>query len=225
MRLLLSLSLTLIAAAVFAQDRVTLSDGRIQECKVLRFSGGVFACQTPNGIVLEQPQENIKSIAFDAGPMSPRQGVASTAPLVGRFYVDVDDAATLYVNGTKLYRAGVGASYSGETSINVGDAIVASLENFKGPSRFRLAFVTTDRRSVVVFKASDFKQLGMQPILEITAATISKTLEAPQRLKLPPNEQLLPITPKEHPDAVWGNGRNCLVGACLTREMISTPRR
>ncbi|MCX6907225.1 MAG: hypothetical protein NTY01_04190, partial [Verrucomicrobia bacterium] len=52
---------------------------------------------------------------------------ADEKPVKGTFITNVDDHATIYVNGIKVFHADIGTSRSEETELKIGDRVVAHL--------------------------------------------------------------------------------------------------
>ncbi|MEI6150343.1 MAG: hypothetical protein WCS01_14680, partial [bacterium] len=153
----------------------------------------------------------------------------SGGDLKGRFYLMVGGVVKLYVNGTLLHEARWGNSFTDEIDISPGDTVVAELTQPGGASMFKLAFLTSDRRSVVNFRASDFRDLGIQPIADLKPEAIKRAQVRAQKLKDSnkggSKEVLLPDGIKDRSDAVWGSKVNCLLGASIAKEMITPIRQ
>lgn len=80
-------------------------------------------------------------------------------PIVGKFYVDIDDAMDLYVNGNKVHHSDIGTSSTKELTLIPGDRLVVNLWNKGGPYGLKLLFVSTDRRFIINFKIENFRVL------------------------------------------------------------------
>src|SRR4051794_20372137 len=73
-------------------------------------------------------------------------------PVKGKFYISVDDTASLFVNNRQLYKAHIGESSSSETLLEPGDRIVVKLLNTGGPRKFAMIFVSTDQKTIISFR-------------------------------------------------------------------------
>ena len=209
----------LAAAGAFAQDQVQLHSGKAANCRVIRYASGMFVCEMADGQTNQVAAYNVKAIDFDAAGTAP--GAVETADtLKGRFYVAVVEAAKLYVNG-KLVHTATANSFSEETTLSPGDLVVADVEHWQFQPYLKLAFMTADRRLIVNFKANEFRDLGVQPIADVTPDTVAKAQTRVQKVKEANQTPLLPQPIKDNSDAVWGTGKHCLLGTRITREMIA----
>ncbi|MCX7824186.1 MAG: hypothetical protein N2689_01330 [Verrucomicrobiae bacterium] len=150
--------------------------------------------------------------------MTPKPG---DQPVVGRFYVSVDDAATIFVNGRQVAHAGINESSSPETTLRIGDVIAIHLVNKGGPKRFKMVFVSNDNRTVISFRHGEYREVGLQPHGSVTKEMVlncSKRVN-PQRGRQPK------LHPGQLPDTsswVWGSSAKCMIATVVSSEMIRT---
>lgn len=134
--------------------------------------------------------------------------------LVGTFYVSVDDGATIFVNGQQIHNAGMNESRSGELELSVGQRIVVQLRDDGGGRRFMLAFVSSDRQTVISFRHRDFKVV---PDLDVKDFTPEQFQKWPKFAKEEKHKPLLPV--KNYSEWVWGDLSKCIIACTITPEM------
>jgi hypothetical protein len=84
----------------------------------------------------------------------------------GTFCVSVDDESKLFVNGTELCENELDHDgQSPELELKTGDRIVVQLVNKGGPKHFFLAFLSSDQKTVISFRHTNFRII---PELNIT---------------------------------------------------------
>jgi hypothetical protein len=143
---------------------------------------------------------------------SPRNG----APVTGRFYIDVDDGARIFINGKMVYAAGINTSISPEIALQPGDRIVAQLFDTGGGKWLKLVFVAGDQKSAISFQRTNFKIISDPTVVDFTPADWAKwTKFAKTGTK---NRDRLPV--KNSADEVWGEGETTAVGAIVQAEMF-----
>ena len=64
--------------------------------------------------------------------------------LAGAFIVDVDDHATIFINGVEAYHCDFGTTRSEGLKLSVGDHVVVQLVNDIGPRHFAMMFHDSD---------------------------------------------------------------------------------
>ena len=142
--------------------------------------------------------------------------------LEGRFHVDVDDSASIYVNGSKVHGAGINRSRSGVVKIKEGDRLVVSLRNVFAGVRFKMAFATEDRSGVISFRADDFR------VYRTPDQRRDFTEEQFEALKEPAHKHESKGADFGFPNRsqqMWGDVQKHSVIACrITREMITQKR-
>ena len=136
----------------------------------------------------------------------------------GIFYVSVDDAATIYINGKKFYSAGIGESRSPETELKTGDRLVVQLRDDGGGRHFVMLFASSDGQSVVSFRGNDFKIIPDLDVTDFTPAQYEKwkTFAKQEKFKYP-----LPI--KSYSESFWGDLNNCIL-ACTVKPRVFSQR-
>ena len=138
--------------------------------------------------------------------------------LTGQFHVHVDDSATIFVAGREVHRAALGRSVSAETTLRLGDCIAVNLNNKKSVRCFIVAFLTSDKKHVVNFRAEDFRILRDAKELNLTRAQFLGLKDAAV------TDHSYAAAPFSFPTTshwVWGQGQHCWLVAILTKEMIA----
>ena len=137
----------------------------------------------------------------------------------GQFFVDVDDSASIYVNGTKVHGAGINFSTSKPITLRERDFVVVSLRNVFAGVRFKIAFATPERDKVVSFRAEDFR------VFEDAGKQRNVTKERFAELQLPAHRQNGKGKDFGFPnrsEPMWGPTKKHSVIVCqVTREMIT----
>lgn len=134
----------------------------------------------------------------------------------GAFYLSVDDHATIFVNGQKVFHANIGESRSSEMELKVGDHVVAQLKNDGGPRRFKLLFASSDGRNVVSFRSTDWRIVLDLAVTDFTPAEMQQWQKRPKQI---PGGKGLPI--KSYSDWVWGDLESSILAAIVTPQMFS----
>ena len=134
----------------------------------------------------------------------------------GSFYVSVDDAATIYVNGKQFYSANIGESRSPETELKTGDRIVVHLRDDGGGRHFVMLFASSDGQNIVSFRSNDFKIVPDLDVTDFTPDQFEKWKKYAQseRFRYP-----LPI--KSYSESFWGDLNQCIVACTLKTKMFS----
>ena len=142
------------------------------------------------------------------------------APTKGTFYVSVDDAATIFINGKEFYKAGVNESRSPEGELKAGDRVVVHLRNDSSAKRFMLVFVSTDGKTTVSFRNSDFKIVPDIGVTDFTPEQLKKWTKSAKQMR---GKNLLPV--KSSSDWVWGDLDKCILASTITPQMFSQKQR
>lgn len=142
-------------------------------------------------------------------------GTTPPKGVTGTFYVSVDDGAKIFINGQQVHDAGVNESRSGELELSVGQRIVVQLRDDGGGHRFMMAFVSSDRQTVISFRHRDFK---IVPDLDATDFTPAEFLKWPKYAKDEKRKPLLPV--KNYSEWMWGDVPKCILAGTITPEMI-----
>jgi hypothetical protein len=144
----------------------------------------------------------------------------------GSFYVSVDDAAWIYVNGKKVFQAGIGESQSTELILHTGDRVVVHIEDYGGGRRFMLVFATanqvtdlSDQPTVVSFKHHDFKVLPDPMATDFNLEDFQNwTKHAIVDISQTQNRHYLAI--KNYSEWIWGDLSKTTIGCIVTDGMI-----
>jgi hypothetical protein len=134
----------------------------------------------------------------------------------GTFYVSVDDAAIIYVNGKETFKAGWGESRSTELELKTGDRIVVQLREDGGGRRFMLVFASTDGQTIVSFKNHDFK---IVPDIGVTDFTPEQFKAWTKYAKQEKHKNVLPI--KNYSEWIWGDLDKCSIASVVTLQMFA----
>ncbi len=138
------------------------------------------------------------------------------APVKGVFYVSVDDACTIFVNGEQKFEADIGGSESPEMALKVGDRVVVKLRNDGGARHLMLVFASSDRKTVVSFKHTDFRCVVGADVEDFTPDQFRSWKMAKEEKGKKSN---LPV--KGYSEKVWGEIDRCSIAAIITTQMIS----
>jgi hypothetical protein len=146
-------------------------------------------------------------------------GYLHPTPVKGRFYVSVDDGASIYVNGRQAHGTGIGLSRSGEVDLKVGDRVVVQLHNDGGPKHFFFLFASSDGKSVFSFKHSNFR-IAPLDITDFTPSEIRAWSKPAKEIKGRPK---FPV--KSFSESMWGDLERTAIVTVITPEMESpTPQ-
>lgn len=145
-------------------------------------------------------------------------GAMQPQPIKGTFYVSVDDACTIYINGQKVYDARIGESRSPELDLKAGDRIVVALRNDTDGKHFLLLFASSDGKSVVSFKHHDFKIVPDIGVTDFTPEQFQKWTKYAKEERVPKSAKL-PI--KSYSEFMWGDLDKCIIAGSITPQMIS----
>jgi hypothetical protein len=144
------------------------------------------------------------------------QTPAATTGTVGKFYVCVDDAARIFVNGEMVHSAGVGTSASRETTLKAGDRVVAQLHESGGGKRFKLLFLSADQKTMVAFQRLAFRIISDRAVVDFTTADWAKWNKYGKAGG--GRDDGFPV--KTPADWVWGEDNDCAIGANITANMF-----
>ena len=184
--------------------------------------GGFRVVVVFTGSAARVASSNVKEIVSDAGSEVAAPSAKPATAMKGRFYTFIDDGVTVYVNSSNVFSAPFGLHYSEEITLNIGDLLQVEINNSWGARGFKLAFLTSDRRAVISFQAKDFKDMGLQPISDITAKTVrAATKRARQEKYEGMKDSLLPDGIKDRSDVVWGSKDRVVLGGFITKDLVS----
>jgi len=156
-------------------------------------------------------------LAFTA--LAPARAQFANKPVKGTFYITVDDACTIYVNGTKLFAAGIGESRTPETELKTDDRIVIQLRDDGGGRHFMIVFVSSDGQTLVNFRANNFK---IVPDIGVTDFTTEQFQKWSKSAKAEKHKPILPI--KSHSEFLWGDLSKCTIACIVNVDMFSLPQ-
>jgi hypothetical protein len=143
---------------------------------------------------------------------------AEDVGMKGAFVVSVDDHATVYLNGSKIFHCNIGSTRSPEIELKAGDHIVVNLVNDGGPKRFLLLFASTDGNSIASFHADDFKIVTESGLTDFSDDQYRKwTVSA----KKHPGNKGLDKQIKNYSDWMWGDVDRSTIACVVTRQMFS----
>ncbi|MDB6117336.1 MAG: hypothetical protein JWO08_1117 [Verrucomicrobiaceae bacterium] len=145
---------------------------------------------------------------------------ASAATLVGTFLASIDDHATVFVNGSKVFHGDLGTSRSGQTTLNVGDRVIVHMSNDQGPKHLLLVFATTDGKQIVSFRASDFHIVPELGVNTFDGGQFPKWTKQARKLQ---GTKGLDREVKNYSERVWGDLDKCTLACVITAQMV-TPR-
>lgn len=134
----------------------------------------------------------------------------------GTFYVSVDDAATIYLNGKEVHKAPVGESRSAELELKTGDRIVAHLRNDSSNRQFLIFFASSDGQTIISFRNRNFKivpDIGLKDFTEEQFKAWNKYSKGEKR------KDVFPI--KNYSEWVWGDLDKCILACTVTTNMFS----
>jgi hypothetical protein len=134
----------------------------------------------------------------------------------GSFYVSVDDAATIFVNGIKVHHAGIGETRSAEIELRTGDRIVVQLRDDGGERRFVMVFASSDGQSIVNFRNNDYKIIPDLGITDFTPEQFEKLKKSAKDLR---QKVALPV--KCSSESVWGELNSSILGSVVTIKMFA----
>ena len=152
---------------------------------------------------------------------------AQTAPMFGRikgrFYLFADDVAKLSLNGQEIAEAewrkgGANVAQSKEVEIAPGDRLFLDLHNRGKAKGAILAFLSTDRRHGVSFRAEDFKIVLDRTKKNLDARDIEALTRAAERVSYEHDKNPLPFA--NGSDWLWGTGDSCAIATVMRKEMI-----
>ena len=147
------------------------------------------------------------------GSSSPTAGTVK-----GKFYLAIDDAVKLYLNGNEVFHVDNPQTVeSNEIEIKPGDHLVAQLTNVKAGREFILLFVSSDRQTMVSFPHTVFKILS-DPVLKDFSHMEFGRLSKSSRVDLTKHTKPLPF--KNHSEWIWGDADFTALGCELSREMF-----
>jgi hypothetical protein len=147
---------------------------------------------------------------------------APPAPIKGTFYISVDDAATIFVNGQKVYYAQIGESRSPELELKEGDHIVVELRNDTDGRHFIFLFASSDGNSVISFRSHDFKIVPDIGVTDFTPEQFQKWTKY-AKVEKQKKAQRLPVPSAS--EFIWGDLDKCIIAGPITSHMISQKQR
>ncbi len=153
--------------------------------------------------------------AVPGGPAS----VGPAGEVSGKFWVTVDDDAVLILNGVQLHHAAGAESSSPEVALKAGDRLVVRLIDVGGGHRFKIIFVSTDRRTIVNFTNRAFKIFKDPETRDFTDAEFARVTKSARQERIAAQWERLPF--KNNSEWLWGDTQtNCVLGGIITKEMF-----
>ncbi len=148
------------------------------------------------------------------------QSLPTLGHVKGKFYLVVDNSAKVFVNGLQIFDVewNKGKVHeSREIEIAPNDRVLLQLNNKGGPKGAFLAFLSTDKKHVVSFKAADCKIM-----LEATQKDATqRDIEALQRIAaVTKNAGQNPFPFECKSEWIWGASPHCAVVSLLRKEMF-----
>jgi hypothetical protein len=140
------------------------------------------------------------------------------AEFKGKFYVSVDDAATIYLKGRQVHQAPINESVSSETTVKLGDSITVNLINTRAGHRFTMAFLTKDEKCVINFRQEDCRVLWDSKKRSLTQKEFEQLKQAPTK-EMDHAPASFPFSTTS--DWMWGPGDNSWLTTIVTKEMIT----
>jgi len=139
-------------------------------------------------------------------------------PIKGTFYVSVDDACTIFVNGQNVFQAGFGQSRSPELELKVGDRVVLQLRNDSNGRHFIFLFASSDGQAVISFKHRDFKIVPDIGVTDFTPEQFQKWTKFAKEEKQK-NAAKLPV--KSASEFIWGDLDKTIIAGSITPQMVA----
>ena len=157
-----------------------------------------------------------------AGPLA-AQTVPMFSRIKGRFYLFADDIAKLFLNGQEIaearWRSGAANVFqSKEVELAPDDRLFLQLENRGKAKGAILAFLSTDRRFAVSFRAADFKIVLDRTNKNLAARDIEALTRAAEPISYEHEKNPLPIANAS--EWLWGTGDSCAIATVMRKEMI-----
>jgi hypothetical protein len=134
----------------------------------------------------------------------------------GQLYASADDTAKIFHNGKEIHTATIPVSSSNEFTLKAGDRLVAQLGNNGGPRRFRMIFVSTDRRWIISFDKQNYRVLDVSAIDFVAGDWGKMTKRA--RIPPAPANEIFPY--RNSADWVWGDDDSCTLGTLIGVELF-----
>lgn len=152
-----------------------------------------------------------------AGGIQAQPAPVADGSVRGKFYIAVNNRASIFVNGTSAFDAPTGESTSPELTLKPGDRVVARLSALGNVRGFMIAFVASDRRTIVNFPARAFRILSDSTGNDFTANDFAANKRVAVLLPAQ-GVKKLPISSQS--EWIWGDAEVCDIGSLLTREMF-----
>lgn len=154
---------------------------------------------------------------------------ATSGPMHGTLYINVDQVGTIYLNGTKI--AVAKGQHNTAIALSPGDRLVVKTTSGHAYRHLGMLFVSDDKTTEISFRVAHFKLL---PDPETTDFTADQFNDFPKKV-IPYNE--LPGTGpqkdsssgktafpvKNDSEFFWGDAKaqDCAVGALITADMFT----
>lgn len=147
-------------------------------------------------------------------PNNPESGIRGT------FMAFIDDHATLFLDGNRVFSGGLGTARSREIELREGSSLVVHLRNDGGPRAFMLVFESSDGKTIASFRSGDFK---IVPAAGVTSFTPSQFAQWRKSAKSVPGrkDKALDKVTKNYSDTVWGDLDTCTLACRITRNLFT----
>jgi hypothetical protein len=143
-----------------------------------------------------------------------------TKGIPGQFYVTVNDAAVIYVNGKQVHSAPKGDSVSSELALNLGDLVAVELDSGKGLGSLRMGFLAKDHRLTINFRQQDFRDMGAQPAADVTAAAVEGATLRIQKCTHRRDKLAYPEKITDHSEWVWSKQKQGTIATIIKTPML-----
>ncbi len=160
----------------------------------------------------------IDKIAAELREVEHLREIGGDRKLTGRFHVQVDDTAEIFVNGKRVHHQRA-TGQSPTTKLGVGDCVVFRLRNHAGtPKHFITAFQSDDKAYTVSFRTEDMRIVpdGTEQRVFTRAEFAKFTGPAVKRAQRVP----VKIPFAHSSEWMWEHGNNATLATFITPEMV-----
>ena len=143
----------------------------------------------------------------------------------GKFFVNVNESATIYVNGKQVHSAAKGTSVSPDTTLKLDDLVVVRLSSPKGLGHFKLGFLSNDYRCLINFNKQSLRDMGNADVAAITKKEVEERRVWVHKVATEKAALKLPDDIPDHSEYVWGMQNECVVASVLATAQFTVPGR
>jgi hypothetical protein len=146
-------------------------------------------------------------------------------PVPGTLYVQVDQTAEVYVNGTNIK---LSKEHTAPVTFQPGDRLVVQISSTHSYRHLALLFVSTDKQTMISFRTIYFKILPDPEATDFTKAqfsgfpngaiSIDRLMSSNELRKTKKKSAFLY---KNDSEFFWGDRQKCAVGTLITSDMFS----